>query len=188
MKVRLTQPGFENFTGPMGNTLFEDGLSTTEVSEREFNKLSAVMKVEREDGTTSAPVDVLLDNANTPAPMPEAAREAELESNAAALAAAGQSGDDKPQTAAPSLSTAAFYTREQLAAIADKDGIKGLRAIATPLGVKDNKIVDLIEGILKKNPAPPVEEIPAPAPAPAVAEITEFDDLETLADLENKDA
>ena len=46
------------------------------------------------------------------------------------------------------------YTEEQLAAIADKQGIAGLREIAEPLGVKGNSIAGLISSILKAAGAP----------------------------------
>lgn len=149
MKIRLVQPGFESFTGSMGALAFESGLSTTDVQERDFLRLSSVMKCEREDGSSASPADALLAIANVGAPTPEAAREAELESNAAALAAFTQPEADKPQTAAPTMPAAAIYTEEQLGALADKEGIKGLRKIAEPLGIKGNSIKDLITGIIE---------------------------------------
>lgn len=42
-----------------------------------------------------------------------------------------------------------IWTREELEAVADKDGIAGLRVIADPLKVYSKKITALIDGILK---------------------------------------
>lgn len=43
------------------------------------------------------------------------------------------------------------YTADKLAAIADKEGIKGLRALAEPLGIKGTAIADLMRELLKVN-------------------------------------
>lgn len=42
------------------------------------------------------------------------------------------------------------FTREELEKIADEKGIKGIREIADPLGLKSNSIVPLIDAILEK--------------------------------------
>lgn len=149
MKIRLLEPGFESFTGPIGAMVFENGLSTTDVQDRDFLRLSAVMKCEREDGTKTSPIDKLLSIADVGAPMPEAAREAELEANAAALAAYAQPESDKPAAVAPVMPAAKIYTEEQLSAIADSEGIKGLRKIADSMGIKSNSIKELMGAILE---------------------------------------
>lgn len=150
MKIRLKEPGFEAFNGQIGQLNFVDGLSVEDAKERDFMRLSAVMKVEREDGTTASPADALKAIADVGAPTPEAARKAELKANEKALSevrpapvekAVGEL-DGKPQSASG-------YTEEQLAAIADKEGIKGLRKIAEPMGIKGNSIKELIAEILQ---------------------------------------
>jgi hypothetical protein len=149
MKIRLMQPGFENFTGPMGRLVFEDGLSTTDVEGRDFLRMSSVMKCEREDGTSASPVDALLAIADVGAPTAEVARAEELERNADALKVFAQPEADRPATDEPALPVAALYTEEQLGKIADKKGIKGLREIAEPMGIKGNSIKELIAEILQ---------------------------------------
>lgn len=129
MKLRLTQPGFETYTAQMGVIFFENGLSTTDVLPMDAVRMSAVMGCEWEDGTPSNVSQIYLDNMKTPAPMTEV----------------------RDEVAAPSCSIAASvtYSEFELAAIADKSGVAGLRAIADTLGVKGNSIRGLIDGILR---------------------------------------
>lgn len=42
-----------------------------------------------------------------------------------------------------------IYTREELEAVADSEGIAGLRLIGGVMGVKAKGIVEMIDGILK---------------------------------------
>lgn len=185
MKVRLKQPGFENFAGQMGSFQFEDGLSTTAMPERDFLRLSAVMSVCRENGSTAQPIDALLSIANKPAPSAAEAAAAEQAQSDAILgdetkvrkpratkakkdvvtdggaylnSAPEQSGpeeqseaQDEEQKRVEQVAPAEgqLYSREQLGQIADESGIKGLRTIATPLGIKGNSIAELIEEILQ---------------------------------------
>ncbi|PLC44558.1 hypothetical protein C0Q88_07715 [Ralstonia pickettii] len=142
MKVRLTQPGFETYTGQMGVIFFQDGLSTEDVLPIDAIRLCAVFGAEWEDGTPANIAQRLLDEADTPA----------QDVNGAAEAAAAQPATEAPAGEPLATSTeqpAKTYTEEELAAIADKDGIAGLRAISDGLGVKGNSIRGLIDAILK---------------------------------------
>lgn len=139
MKLRLTQAGFENYTGQMGVTFFEDGLSTNEVSTMDATRMAAVMQCEWEGGATASVTQRLLDEANTPAPIFEAAPEAEPLVDL----------EVQDEAAEPSKQ----WTLEELEAVADDHGIAGLRAIGEEIGVKNVSIKGLIEEILAKNVA-----------------------------------
>lgn len=144
MKLHLTQPGYETFTGQMGTVFFENGLSVADVKPIDAVRMAAQFLCEWEDGTTASVAQSILDHAHaTVASIP-------VEQNAdQALAAQAAEA-----AALAALSTEAksgkVYTENELAAVADKSGIKGLRAIADPLGVKGNAIADLIKAILAK--------------------------------------
>jgi hypothetical protein len=141
MKLRLTQLGFENYTGQMGVIFFKDGLSTADVLVVDATRMAAVMGCEWENGSPANVGQIYLDNMNTPAPLSGAAVERKDEVKNSAIE--------------PSASVAfgVTYTEEQLAAIADEKGIAGLREISDLIGIKGNSIRGLIDAILS---APPV--------------------------------
>ncbi len=138
MKLRLTQPGFETYTGQMGVVFFEDGLSTTDVRPLDAVRMAAQFLCEWEDGTTASVAQSLLDHANTPAPV---FLVGEKQHDQDALNAGTQV---EPGTTATSA-----FTEEELSKIADEQGIKGLREIAEPLGIKGNSIKELIAALAK---------------------------------------
>lgn len=140
MKLRLTQGGFQSYTGQMGVIQFIDGLSVGDVLPIDAVRVAGVIGAEWEDGTPANVSQLYLDNMNTAAPTPAQS----TAKDAAAVA---------PVEALTVVTTGSGYTEEALAAIADKDGISGLRNIAEPLGIKGNSIRGLIDGILKAVPA-----------------------------------
>ena len=133
MKLRLTQEGFEKYTGQMGVVDFEDGLSTTDVLEIDGIRMAAVMGCVWEDGTSPNLGQRYLESMSIPAP--------------------DYSGEREATKASQQEAKAGGYTEDQLAAIADEKGIAGLREIAEPLGIKSNSIRMLMDEILKKNNA-----------------------------------
>lgn len=139
MKLRLTQGGFENYSGQMGIIQFENGLSVGDVNPHDALRIASVVGAEWENGQSANVGQLYLDNMDTPAPVNEkpvfvAPVETKIE--------------------APVAKPVKLYTEDQLAAIADKSGIAGLREIADPLGVKGKSIRDLIDGVLKVAGAP----------------------------------
>jgi len=145
MKIRLTQKHYETYTGQMGITNFVDGLSTTDVLPNVAGRMAAVMQCEWEDGTPANVAQVYQDNMHTEAPIAS-------EERAAEKAAADQAVQEQVVEAQASL---ALHTAETLGAIADEQGITGLRAIAEPFGIKSNSIGGLIEALLKAGVAQP---------------------------------
>ncbi len=145
MKLRLTQPGYETFTAQMGVTFFDNGLSTTDVKPQDAVRIAAQFLCEWEDGTTASVAQSILDHAHattfTIAPGQNANQAfAQASADAGVLTATNEGGPTSEK----------FYTEVQLAQIADESGIKGLRAIAEPLGIKGNSIADLVAAILSK--------------------------------------
>jgi len=159
MKLRITQPGFESYSGRVGVVSFKDGLSDGDVLMVDALRISAVWLTEWEDGTTANVGQMILNNMDTPAyiGMPERER---LHGNQPVSDAAER--EQQEDQAAASQPAAPVYSRAELEAIADKKGINGLREVATPMGVKGTSIAALIESILKAQPdMSPDEDAPA---------------------------
>ena len=146
MKLRLTQAGFQNFTGQMGVVWFENGLSTTDVLPIDGVRISAAIGATWEDGTTPNKAEMYLSVKDSPSFVgtPRSVEEP----------ATASSGDVNE---APAAASGVVYTEEALAKIADEKGIAGLRDIGDTLGVKGTSIVGLIAGILKAQVNPRVE-------------------------------
>lgn len=137
MKVRLTQPGFQKYTGQMGVVFFQDGLSTDHVAERDAVRMAAVMNCEWEDGSNLSPSQHVTNTLKNAAPV-----QTKLET--------GKDGDGekKPPTQDEPPAEVPKWTREELEAIADAQGIQGLRQIADPAGIKGRSITEMIEAIV----------------------------------------
>jgi hypothetical protein len=68
-------------------------------------------------------------------------------------AIATQAAEAATLSGATRTESVGVITAEKLSEIADRDGIKGLRAIAEPLGIKSNSIADMMRAILEKQGA-----------------------------------
>jgi hypothetical protein len=123
MKIKMVQPGYEQFTGNFGGIEFVDGVSVADVAPMVATRIANVVRVENvEGGANPSASQAALDSYSRPMEL-------------------------RPQdTPAPAPQK---YTEADLEAIASKEGIKGLRKISDPLGVKSNGIGDLIGLILK---------------------------------------
>lgn len=148
MKLRLLQSGFETYEGQMGVIFFTNGLSTADVKPIDAIRMAAVMQCEWEDGTSPSVAQSIIDHAHTPASIINAQ---EMNGDTALAAESRMANNlgkaDRPETEPEA--PGALYTEESLALIADEQGIKGLRAIADPMGVKGNSIKELIADILR---------------------------------------
>lgn len=148
MKLRLTQGGFENYTGQMGVVWFENGLSTTDVLPIDGIRISAAIGATWEDGTASNVGDMYLNNMDVPAHVGVGTiNTMSIEPEAPAP----QQGE--VNVIAPST----VYTEEMLAKIADEKGIAGIREVGDQFGVKGTSIVGLIAAILKAQVKPQSE-------------------------------
>jgi hypothetical protein len=138
MKLRLTQAGFENYTGQMGVVMFKDGLSEGDVLPIDAIRISAAIGADWEDGTPANVGDMYLNNMDAPAHV------------GGGVIHESDEVEQVEESAATQVVAGTIYSKDDLAKIADADGIAGLRAIAEPMGVKGTSIVGLIEAILKQ--------------------------------------
>lgn len=132
-RIRITEPGWGGYTGPISNVMFEDAISVEPVSPQVAHMIGALIRIEAcdDDKQVGAGAQIV--------DLHEASAD-----NLETLVAAD------PTLATPTASEKKTYTREELAAIADSRGVVGLREIATPLGASGRGIVELIERILAK--------------------------------------
>jgi hypothetical protein len=146
MKLKLVQKGYENMTGYLGMTLFQDGLSVNDVPLREARNLGMAIKVEYEDGSDPNPAQNLLNSMHNKAGEVVAPLgDSETKSPVSDKEVDAGGADKVVEAAKP----AGEHTQESLEAVADKDGIKGLRAIADKFEVKGTSIAELIREILE---------------------------------------
>lgn len=140
MKVKITEPGWAGFTGQFGQYEFVDGVSVDDIGRADAAYLSGLISIEdAASGKNPSISQRIIDTYMLPA-----------------------SGPQTPVAPTQAASTAT-YTKESLEAIADTSGIKGIREVADPLGIKGNSIAELIGKVLSAQPA-------APEVAPVVAD------------------
>lgn len=148
MKLRLTQAGFETYTGQMGVVMFKDGVSETDVLPIDAIRISAAIGAEWEDGTAANVGEMYLNNMHSPAHV------GGNDINEMSMPVEGTADKTETQPEGTEVvSEVTKYTEESLAAIADKEGIAGLRTVADSLSVKGTSIVGLIAGIMKAQAA-----------------------------------
>lgn len=147
MKLRIIQKGFENYTGPMGMTLFKNGESVEDVSEREALRLSSCMRFEWIDGTQ---VKVTSWTAEPSAPVGR--QTFAVKSDGKPEKVAGNDGKEKfmeTKVSKELIQITRRWTLAELEDIADRKGIAGLREIAGKLGIKGTSINKLINSIME---------------------------------------
>jgi hypothetical protein len=147
MKLKLTQAGFETYTGQMGVVMFENGLSVGDVLPIDAIRISAAIGATWEDGSAANVGEMYLNNMHAPAHVGGDINEMSMPVEEAV----------KQDASAPEgtevVTEPTVYTEDSLAEVADKEGIAGLRTIADGLSVKGTSIVGLIAGILKAQAA-----------------------------------
>lgn len=144
--VKITQPGWENFSGDMGGFQFKDGVSTHPLPRVVCDRIAANVSAEIIDadgenlgqggaaariatrGSLDATVGTLLERQSQ-------------EAKAAELLQVHQDAGKAP--------VSEFYTEAQLEGIAEAGGIEELRKLAAPWNVKHRSIPGLINLILK---------------------------------------
>jgi hypothetical protein len=147
LKLIMKEPGNESYTGQFGVIQFENGTSTSDVSPLDAVRIGAVMRVIWENGNAPSMADEF---------APEFLKGAPLEIQitpppavapvGAELSAASSLDLDKVDPNPP-------HTVESLGAIADAEGIKGLRVIGDKFNVHEKSVAALIQGILKAQAA-----------------------------------
>lgn len=139
MKIRITQAGFERFTGDFGVIAFVDGVSAGDVSGVEIDRLAASIGIV--DAETGEPIGVanriVTHHADTAPVLGRLPTAAELE------------GEPEPAAPAPvDDGMPTFHTAEELGALADAGGIKAVREVAAKWDVRGKAIAELIGEIL----------------------------------------
>ena len=130
MKIKLVEPGWETFRDYLGFVLFKDGESVEDVSPAEAARLASIVRIETLEGRNPSPAQMILDNWSGP------------------MIVATTDTADAAKAASPAAPVKS-WTQEELSAIADERGIKGLREIGDDLGLKGTGIADLIAKIVE---------------------------------------
>ena len=139
MKIKLIEPGWESYTGPLGAVQFVDGVSVEHVPQSEARTIAATLAVAdaetgKDPGEGASFIQL---RGELSAPVTTLPTLADLRAQSAvsedSVAPAGQ---------------VRKFSEAELGEVGDKQGIKGLRAIADELGVKGTSIAALISGIL----------------------------------------
>lgn len=149
MKVKIVEAGYQGYTGFLGSFEFEDAVSVCDLAPRDINRLSVnISIVNAEDNSAIGTLSDFEENlrASFPIETPE--------SSGVKFASVGDVIETDDASPVPDTVTASEiveptkYTRVNLEALADKEGIAGLRTIADTFGVKGTSITGLIEQII----------------------------------------
>lgn len=160
MQVKITDPGFAGFTGHFGTVYFENGISE-HISSAEAERLGCIVKCETLEGVnpsaTQRMVDIQsknLDELLAQGAGVVGADRAKTQSPEQVLGAvesqAGQANqvvENQPQIQ-PGVKPGLDFTRADLEALADREGISGLRNLGSQFGVKGRSIVEIIDELL----------------------------------------
>lgn len=66
MKIRITQEGYEGFSGQLGDVLFENGTSVAHVSEQQSAYIAAMFTAEHVEDEAPAPVEPIAPSKEDP--------------------------------------------------------------------------------------------------------------------------
>jgi len=139
-RLRITERGWNGYTGHFGGVEFKDGVSVEIVDPVNAARLGSIIQLQLIDTDQEAGSAAALQRVQNAAM--EVASELVITETSETPAA-------DSQASAADASPAPTYTRESLEKVADEHGIAGLRAVADPLGVKGRGIAELIDEILK---------------------------------------
>ena len=146
IKVRIVQPGMTNYTGYIRGHRFVEGESYEKIPVRVALLIGASCLVEDEEGRQLNPNTYAFDGV-----AEVSADDVEPATQSAQKDVVEEVVDDMVDFAEPGeeLVDAKQWRPEDLEAIADAEGINGLREIGEEFGVKDRSIDGLIAQILK---------------------------------------
>lgn len=124
MRIKITEKGWAGFTGHMGSVEFVDGISVDDIGQGDAAHLASLISVENvANGQNPSVAQRLIDVQDVSMPV-------------------------EKQVVA-SIAAPSDHSKESLEKIADAQGIKGVREIAEPMGLKGNSISELIDKVLK---------------------------------------
>jgi hypothetical protein len=135
--LKITEPGWATYQGFLAGVEFKDGVSVEPISPTLAARIAGTMRCEMTDtGANPSHTQVLVDALNAAAPV-----------------VAPMDRQTEQPVIQPEIQVqvpeAPKHTKESLEAVADAEGIKGLREIAEPLGVKAQSIAELIAKIIE---------------------------------------
>lgn len=174
-RVRFTDPAMKSFNGYFGPHRFVNGVSTDALNHMDIQRMAAITQIKAIDEETgeesfTGVAHELVASRRAGAPM--SADPKTLESEPAKEEEIPAPVDSEPAKPAPTdeekeaikeaealeneiaqaedeqKAEVKVYTKEELEEIADEKGIKGLREVADPMGVKDTSIEGLISEII----------------------------------------
>lgn len=132
-KVKLLESTFKGYTGLLCGVQFENGVSVQELPFVDQQRICASMRAETVDGRN----------------VSAAGAYSERYAVTADTVKEYIAGPVTKMERGTVESDVQIYTREELEAVADSEGIAGLRLIGGKMGVKAKGIVEMIDGILK---------------------------------------
>lgn len=138
MKIKIVENNWDGYNGPLAGYNFIDGVSEDDIPAHKALYIGGTIKiVDAETGLPVSESQEALVLRNVPVKASEELKLAPIEEKVEVAA------EEKVEVAVVK------YTRAELEAIADEKGIKGIREIAAPYGIKSTSIVELMEAILK---------------------------------------
>lgn len=165
MQVKITDPGFAGFTGHFGTVWFQDGVSE-QISSAEAERLGCIVKCETLDGVNPSATQRMVDiqNKNLDELLASGKGVVGADRAAVQIPEANQTvakTEDAGGETKPGVKPDLNFTRADLEALADKEGIAGLRNIGSQHGVKGRSIAEIIDELMQiqaiANPVAQVE-------------------------------
>lgn len=124
MKIRIIEKGWAGYTGDLGAFAFVDSVSVQDIGQADAAYLAGIVSIENiETGKSPSVTQLMVDSIDRSVPV-----------------------EKRSEATAPAIGPK--HTKDELEAIADSLGIKGIREIAEPLGLKGNSISELIDKVL----------------------------------------
>lgn len=179
IRVQITQPGMQNYNGYLRRHLFKDGKSVEKIPVRMALLLGASCSCKDMRGNILSPNTYKFEQIGevSAADFPSVVHQRQSDIDAAELAAVEEeagpelSGEPMPDDdggfvddtigfsePGEELDDPRVWSLAELEAIADSEGISGLREVGDILKVKGRSIGDLIQSILSKQMATPASD------------------------------
>lgn len=147
MKLKLTGKQFKSFTGLYGSVEFKDGVSVGDVNAADANLIASIVGATFLDGSEANECDKIVAMKDLESPYRQSSRPLTVEEIKKLTEENNKRRLDVVEEEQEEIK---IYTKEELEAIADKNGIQGLREIASNYGITSNSISSLIYKILDR--------------------------------------
>jgi len=144
--LKITQKGWDGYTGVLGDVPFEDGVSLENVSTADSKRLASIIQMEeRDSGKDPSVSQELIDTRHMTLGEHEGfVRQKSVDNASVDETKAFTAEPSKPSDSDKSYS----YTMEDLEAVADKGGIEGLREFASEYDVRGGSIRAIINSLM----------------------------------------